>query len=111
MTEVVELESLRLSRRASRFEGRDHGSSISFFLVEYRRGDAVGLHRHPYDETFVVQAGEGVFSVDGEEIPASAGQVVVVPAGAAHGFRGAGDDVLRVLSVHPSDHVIQEDLE
>jgi quercetin dioxygenase-like cupin family protein len=107
---VVDLETLRLSERAIRFEGRDHGSTVSFFSVAYRRGVGASLHRHPYEETFVVLEGEGVFHVDGEDVHAHAGQVVIVPANAVHGFEGAGDGILRVVSIHPSDHVVQEDL-
>ena len=107
---VVDLADHRLSERAIRFEGGAHGSSVSFFLVAYPRGPGASLHRHPYEETFVVLEGEGVFHVDGEDVHAHAGQVVSVPANAVHGFDGAGDGILRVLSVHPSDHVIQEDL-
>jgi quercetin dioxygenase-like cupin family protein len=70
-----------------------------------------GLHRHPYEETFIVEEGRATFTVDGETIEAHAGQIVVVPAGAAHGFVSSGDDVLRQVSIHPSDHMVQEWLE
>ena len=107
---VLDLEDHRLSHRAIKFEGGAHGSTVSFFLVAYGRGDEATLHRHPYEETFVVLEGEAIFHVDGEDVPAHAGQVVIVPADTPHGFEGAGDGILRVLSVHPRDHVIQEDL-
>ena len=46
-----------------------------------------------------------------EQIPVKAGHVVVVPAKTPHRFENSGDGSLRVLSVHPSDHVQQTDLE
>jgi quercetin dioxygenase-like cupin family protein len=36
---------------------------------------------------------------------------VIAPAGAAHGFVNSGDSRLLQVSIHPSDHVIQEWLE
>lgn len=39
-----------------------------------------------------------------------AGHIVVVPAETAHGFKNAGDTLLRVVSVHPSPTVRQSDL-
>lgn len=105
------MDALRLSETAHRFEGRDHGSPVSFFVTAHPPGRRVPLHRHPYAETFIVQAGVATFTVDGETIEAPAGRIVVVPAGAAHGFANNGHDVLRQVSIHPSDHVIQEWLE
>ncbi len=69
------------------------------------------LHRHPYGETFIVQEGLAEYTVDGETIAARDGQIVIVPAGAAHGFASVGQGVLRQVSIHPSGHVIQEWLE
>ena len=40
----------------------------------------------------------------------AAGHIVVVPAETPHGFKGAGDDTLRVVSVHPNPRVEQTDL-
>jgi hypothetical protein len=38
------------------------------------------------------------------------GHVVVVPEETPHGFKGDGDDTLRVVSVHPSPTVKQTNL-
>ena len=111
MAAIVDVESLRLSATAARFEGRDHGSPVSLFVTGHPPGAVVPLHRHPYAETFVVQEGRAEFTVDGATIEAHAGQIVVVPAGAAHGFRSVGEGDLRQVSIHPSDHVQQEWLE
>ncbi len=93
---------------ASGFEGRDHGSSVSFFVSRFSPGEGPALHRHPYEETFIVEEGRATFAVDGRTIEARAGQVVVVPAGAAHGFVNSGWGVLRQVSIHPTDRMIQE---
>ena len=108
MGTIVDVESLRLSPTAARFEGRDHGSPISLFVTSHPPGAAVPLHRHPYVETFVVQEGRAEFTVDGATIQAQPGQIVVVPEGAAHGFRSVGETNLCLVSIHPCDHVQQE---
>jgi quercetin dioxygenase-like cupin family protein len=97
--------------RAARFEGREHGASVSFFVGRFPPGSGPVLHRHPYDETFIVEEGSATFTVDGETIEAKAGEIVVVPAGAAHRFVSSGDGVLRQVSIHPSDRMVQEDLD
>jgi mannose-6-phosphate isomerase-like protein (cupin superfamily) len=98
-------------KRAARFEGGDHGSSVSLFIGEFPPGTGPGLHRHPYDETFVIESGAAVFTVDGETLEAGAGQVVVVPAGAEHKFETVGEESMRQISVHPRDRMEQEWLE
>ena len=45
-----------------------------------------------------------------EELTVGAGHVVVVPAQTPHRFEAVGDEVLRVVSVHPSPQVEQTDL-
>jgi quercetin dioxygenase-like cupin family protein len=99
---VIELAELAGSERAARFEGKDHGAQVSFFITAHRRGEGAELHRHPYEETFIVQAGDVQFTVDDQTVHARAGQVVVVPAGAAHGFQGASDDLARQVCIHPT---------
>jgi quercetin dioxygenase-like cupin family protein len=109
MATVVPIEDLRRSATAALFEGGDE-IGISIFLTEYDRGQGPDLHLHPYPEAFVVQAGTAAFTVGAEEITVEAGHIVVAPAQTPHGFKGAGDDKLRVVSVHPSPKVQQTDL-
>jgi len=45
-----------------------------------------------------------------DEITVEAGHIVVVPAETPHMFKCAGDDTLRVVSVHPSGTLQQTDL-
>lgn len=108
---VVSIADLPGSERAPRFEGAEYGSTVSLFLGRYPPGFGPRLHRHPYDETFVVEEGRATFTVDGETIEAQGGHVVVVPAGAAHRFVNTGDGVLRMPSVHAAGRMVQEDLE
>ena len=111
MATIVELASLAQSRRASLFVGADHGARVSFFVTVYARGDRVEQHRHPYEEVFLVETGRALFMVDGEAIHAHAGQIVIVPAGAAHGFENREDEPLRQVSIHPAPVLETEWLE
>ncbi len=54
-----------------------------------------------------MQTGTAVFTAGDDEITVDAGHIVIVPAETPHGFKGAGDDTLRVVSVHPSGKVQQ----
>ena len=88
------------------FEGREQ-ADVSIFVTEFARGQGPGLHTHPYPEVFLVEAGTGAFTVGDEELTVTGGHVLVVPAEVPHGFKGAGDDTLRVVSVHPAPDVRQ----
>jgi quercetin dioxygenase-like cupin family protein len=111
MATILSVDDLQGGENATLFEGRDHGSSVSGFLVHASPGGGPGLHHHPYEETFFVLEGSVTFTAGDETIEAGTGQIVVVPADTAHGFVNSGDDVLRMVTIHPSDHVIQEFLE
>ncbi len=108
MATVVPLADLRRSATAALFEGGE--IPVSIFVTRYERGQGPDLHLHPYPEVFLVETGTAAFTVGDEELTVAAGNVVVVPAQTPHGFKGAGDDVLRVVSVHPSGTVEQVDL-
>jgi quercetin dioxygenase-like cupin family protein len=101
---ITPIENLRLSERAALFQGRDE-IQASIFVIQCKRGDGPDLHLHPYSEAFVVQSGTAVFTVGEERLTVPAGNIVVVPAQTPHGFKNAADDVLRVVSVHPSPTV------
>ena len=109
MARVVPIEDLRRSPTAALFEGGDEVAA-SIFVTEYARGQGPALHLHPYAEVFVVLTGTATFTAGDEQLTVEAGHIVVVPAQTPHGFRGAGDDTLRVVSVHPSRAVEQTDL-
>ena len=109
MASVIPLDELRRSPTAALFEGREN-APVSVFVTRYERGQGPELHLHPYPEVFVVQTGTATFTAGDEQIVVAAGHVVVVPAETVHGFKCSGDDVLRVVSVHPSPTVVQTNL-
>ncbi len=109
MATVIPIEDLRRSATAALFEGRED-VAVSIFVTAYERGQGPSLHLHPYPEVFVVQAGTAAFTVGNDELAVRPGHIVVVPARTAHAFTCAGDDTLRVVSVHPSGTVEQTNL-
>jgi mannose-6-phosphate isomerase-like protein (cupin superfamily) len=85
------------------FEGYLYGDvPVSFFLSATPPGRGPALHTHPYAEVFVVQAGQLTFVVGDETIEATAGQIIVVPAGTAHKFTNTGPGIAHHVDVHTS---------
>jgi quercetin dioxygenase-like cupin family protein len=110
VTRIVDIAALAGGGPVARLEGADHGAAVSLFTGFVPKGGGPVLHRHPYEETFVLQTGAATFSVDGEEAAAEGGQIVVVPAGSAHRFVVTSDAPMRFVSVHPAPRMMQEDL-
>lgn len=104
------IEDLPGTENAERFEGEGTGSSVSLFLSHHAQGTGPPLHTHPYEETFFVIEGDILFTVDGEEIEAGDGDIVVVPANVPHKFVSRGERH-RQFSIHPVPKMQQEDLE
>jgi mannose-6-phosphate isomerase-like protein (cupin superfamily) len=111
--QIIETQSLRPeSGGAPLFEGYEHGgAAVSCFLVTAAPGRGVSLHRHAYDEVFVLLEGQARVWVDGEQIEAHGGQILVVAAGAAHKFINSGSGPLKSVNIQPSGRVVTEWLE
>jgi mannose-6-phosphate isomerase-like protein (cupin superfamily) len=94
------------------FEGKDFGSGVSLFLIDYEQPEeGPVLHKHPYPETWIVRGGNARFTVDGREMEAGAGDILVVQAETPHKFKNMGPGSLDIICIHPSPRFIQEDLE
>ena len=82
-------------------EGADHGGTgLSLIFVDAEPGGGPALHRHQYDEVFVVLEGEATITAGGKEIKAGPGDIVVVPAGQPHAFVNSGSGRLRQIDIH-----------
>ena len=113
MISIHPLEDSRISDTLARFEGADE-IPLSVFVTEFPRGDGPPLHIHPYAEIFLIESGSVDFTVEAKETEVTrveAGNLVIVPAETRHKFEGVGDEVNRVVSIHPSARVVQENLE
>ena len=94
-----------------KFEGYSYGFGSSFFHVKDRPGEGPPLHIHPYPETWVVISGSVRFTVGGENIQASPGNIVVAGKEIPHKFVNIGTDLLEMVCIHPSPNIIQTNLE
>ncbi len=105
---IIRIEDIRRNETAAVFVGREHGANVSFFISTCRRGEGADPHRHPYEETFVIQEGTAEFTVGGETFEVGAGSIVVAPAGITHSFKGASDGIMRSVNIHPAAEMAAE---
>jgi mannose-6-phosphate isomerase-like protein (cupin superfamily) len=83
----------------------------TLMVIDAPPGSGPKLHKHPYEEIFVVQEGSVTFTAGDDVIEAGGGQVVVVPAGVPHRFVNSGAGQLRQVDIHASKRFITEWLE
>jgi quercetin dioxygenase-like cupin family protein len=108
---VVKQDELPLSRIARELVGDEHGANVSIIFVEAPPGRGPSLHRHPYEEIFIVNEGEATFDLGDEKRVVRAGEIVIVPAGQWHGFVNSGQGPLRQVDIHVSPRYVTEWLE
>lgn len=89
-------------RRAFEAPGAEIGARVSVIAVRAEPGDGPRLHRHPYEEVFVVLEGEATFTLADTRQVARAGDVLVAPAGVPHTFQNTGTTALRQVDIHVS---------
>ncbi len=92
-------------------EGAEHGASISLILDHSDPGHGPRLHRHPYDETWLVVEGTINFHAGEETCAAGPGDVVIIPANTPHKFTNEGGAPSRLVCIHANPTVIGERLE
>jgi mannose-6-phosphate isomerase-like protein (cupin superfamily) len=93
---------------AVEFEGKPYGGGVSFLQGNLPPGKGPGLHQHPYSETCIVLAGQAAMVVDGEEVVAGAGDIVVIGSATPHRFTAIGDERLNMVCIHASDRFVIE---
>ena len=106
---VIPFDELEHGSDAHDFVGEEHGDvPFSVILVHTRPGGGPAVHRHPYPEVFIVEAGEAVFQLGDERAVVSEGHVVVGPSNVPHGFTNTGTVELRLVAIHGSPRFITE---
>ena len=111
MTRVIDMADPTRGDDPNEFQGYHHDACVSFIVVDASPGGGPKLHRHPYEEVFVVQEGTATFTAGEEVIEARGGQVVMVPAGVPHKFVNTGAGRLRQIDIHASERFVTEWLE
>jgi quercetin dioxygenase-like cupin family protein len=109
---VINRDDLPYTGISHELEGYLHGNvSACLIFFDGPPGSGPKLHRHPYAEIFVVQEGQATFTLGDATIEATAGQVLIAPAGVPHKFVNSGDGPLRQLDIHTNDRFVTEWLE
>jgi mannose-6-phosphate isomerase-like protein (cupin superfamily) len=91
--------------------GADHGATISLILDHSEPGQGPRLHRHSYDETWVVIDGNLTFQNGEERLNARPGDIVIVPPGVPHKFVNDGPGRSRLICIHANPTLVTEWLE
>jgi mannose-6-phosphate isomerase-like protein (cupin superfamily) len=69
-------------------------------LNAFEPGQEHALHAHRgTDKVYYVLEGEGLFLLEGRELPLSSGAMLVAPEGVPHGIRNTGARRLVVLAI------------
>jgi len=100
MSHVVNIDELPHTNNAHEFVGANFDAPVSLILVHSASGEGPALHRHPYPEVFVVEAGTATFVVDDVEVTTHGRHVVVAPSNSWHGFKNTGAGELRLTAIH-----------
>ena len=91
-----------LIRRRSLF-GESSRLPIRIEIWELDPGVTEGNHIHqeprPLEEVYYFLEGEGIMTIDGDEVPVKAGDAILVPPGANHGILSTGADPLRLVII------------
>jgi mannose-6-phosphate isomerase-like protein (cupin superfamily) len=109
---VLDRQALPFDGTTYAFEGFHYPKTeVSFLWVDMPPGGRVRLHKHPYQEVFIVQEGSALFTVGSSEIRAQAGQIILAPADIPHKFVNIGDTILKQIDIHTSRQFITTWLE
>jgi quercetin dioxygenase-like cupin family protein len=85
-----------------------HSATMSVITVDAEPGAGPKLHRHPYEEVFVVIDGEATFTLGDEQRVVHGGEIVVAPPGLPHAFVNSGSGRLRSVDIHASPEFVTE---
>ena len=79
--------------------------------IEVLPGKRLSYQKHERrSEHWFVVRGNGIVTLDGEDIPVSAGTAIDIPLGAAHRIANAGDDLLMFIEVQHGAYFGEEDI-
>jgi len=103
-TGVVSTETAKTSNEAwgqflSYYEGRsDHVSDVLTGVAIINPGEEIHPpHKHPEEEFLMVIEGQGTWSIEGVESPASTGDILFAVPGELHGIKNTGDIPLKFV--------------
>ena len=94
------------------FQGIQYqATNVSFIWVDMPPGGTIRLHKHPYEEIFIIQEGVATFTVGLATLSAYSGQIIIVPAEVPHKFMNLSDKQLKQIDIHVNKQFITDWLE
>jgi quercetin dioxygenase-like cupin family protein len=81
-------------------KGADVGAMVSLILDHSEPGHGPRLHKHPYDETWVVTDGHVTFQAGEKRLAARPGDIVIVPPETPHKFTNNGPRRSHLVCIH-----------
>ena len=98
---VLHRDELPYDGNTYEFQGIQHlETNVSFIWVDMPPGGTIRLHKHPYEEIFIIQEGIATFTVGSVMLDAHAGQIIIVPADVPHKFSNLSDKQLKQIDIH-----------
>jgi quercetin dioxygenase-like cupin family protein len=80
-----------------------HSAALSVITnLDMPPGAGPDLHRHPYEEVFVILGGEATFTLGEETRVARPGDFLVAPPGMPHAFKNTGSGPFSAIDIHAS---------
>jgi mannose-6-phosphate isomerase-like protein (cupin superfamily) len=109
---VLHRDDLPYDGNTYEFQGfQHHDTNVSFIWVDMPPGGTIRLHRHPYEEIFIIQEGIATFTVGSATLEARGGQIILVPAEVPHKFMNLSDKQLKQIDIHMNLQFITDWLE
>ena len=109
---VLHRDELPYDGNTYEFQGIHHqATNVSFIWVDMPPGGTIRLHKHPYEEIFIIQEGVATFTVGSVTLEAHDGQVIIVPAEVPHKFMNLSDKQLKQIDIHVNKQFITDWLE
>jgi mannose-6-phosphate isomerase-like protein (cupin superfamily) len=109
---VLHRDELPYDGHTYEFQGMQHqDTNVSFIWVDMPPGGTIRLHKHPYEEIFIIQEGVATFTVGSAALSAYAGQILIVPAEVPHKFMNLSDKQLKQIDIHVNKQFITDWLE
>lgn len=109
---VLHRDDLPYDGNTYEFQGTEYsGTEVSFIWVDMPPGGRIRLHKHPYQEIFIIQEGLATFTVDSTVLQAHAGQIIIVPADVPHKFVNLSNQRLKQIDIHVNKQFVTHWLE
>jgi mannose-6-phosphate isomerase-like protein (cupin superfamily) len=107
--QVIKRDELPSDEISRDLIGADHGGAgASIIFVDAPPGRGPRLHKHPYEEIFIILEGEAEFVAGDRRLTARAGEVVIVPPETPHSFTSSGSERLRQIDIHVNPSFITD---